>query len=279
MEALLPDDGEMPFYLRALLGSFAVVAIWELLLGVVFQLVAKASTSIADRCAKAPIVDLLVAMVTWGPWVWGIVFARWVGLAGAVLGQMAGLYLWCFLHETLHGDAARGPRIVKFINRTAGRWQNHLALWVTLIALPGFWFIRLMEVVCYWPLVVLLNFPKYRQSEWINVSRQKFSGLIGHDLVWCLYCDWMTGVYSLGAEMLRNVESFWCPIRFYEGKKCENCKTDFPDIANGWVQPDATMADVVATMEQKFSDGHREWFGHPARLTVKGRPIETVPIA
>ena len=40
----------------------------------------------------------------------------------------------------------------------------------------------------------------------------------------------LTGVYSLGAEMLRNVESFWCPIRFYDGKKCDNCKLDFPDI-------------------------------------------------
>jgi hypothetical protein len=266
-------------YLRLLLESFAIVAAWELLLGFLFQLVAKASTGVADRCAKAPIVDVLVALVTWVPWVWGIIFARWIGLAGAVLGEMAGLYLWCFLHEMLYREAARGPRIVKFINRTAGRWQNHLALWVTLIALPGFWFIRLMEIVCYWPLVVLLKFPKYDQSEWINVSRQKFSGLIGHDLVWCLYCDWMTGVYSLGAEMLRNVESFWCPIRFYEGKKCDNCKTDFPDIAHGWVQPDGTMADVVATLEEQYSGGHREWFGHPARLTVKGRPLETVPVS
>jgi hypothetical protein len=269
----------MNLYLRLLVESFAIVAAWALLLGFLFQLVAKASTSVADRCAKAPIVDVLVAAVTWVPWVWGAVFARWIGLAGAVLGQMAGLYLWCFLHEMLHREAARGPRIVKFLNRTVGRWQNHLALWVTLIALPGFWVIRLMEIVCYWPLVVLLGFPRYDQSEWINVSRQRFSGLVGHDLVWCLYCDWMTGVYSLGAEMLRNVESFWCPIRFYEGKKCENCKTDFPDIAHGWVEPDGTMSDVVGTLEQHYSGDNRQWFGHPARLTVKGRPIETVPIA
>ena len=37
--------------------------------------------------------------------------------------------------------------------------------------------------------------------------------VIGHALIWCLYCDWMTGVWSLGTEMLRNVESFWYPIR------------------------------------------------------------------
>ena len=145
---------------------------------------------------------------------------------------------------------------------------------MTLVALPGFWFIRFIEITAYWPLVVLLGFPKYKQSDWINVSRQKFEGLIGHDLIWCLYCDWMTGVYSLGAEMLRNVESFWCPIRFYDGKKCANCTIDFPDVDNGWVAPGATMTDVLATMEEKYGDGRREWFGHPARLTVKGRSLE-----
>src|SRR5207249_402395 len=112
-----------------------------------------------------------------------------------------------------------GPRIVKFLNGAVGRWRNHGALLVTLVAAPGFWLVRIHEVILYPFLIWFLNFPRYREAEWINVSRQKFDGLVGHDLIWCLYCDWMTGVYSLGAEMLRNVESFWCPIRFYEGKK------------------------------------------------------------
>ena len=266
-------------HLRLFLESATVVLAWELLLGFTLQLIAKASRAIADRLARAPILDLIVAMLTWIPWVWGCLYAGWLGLAGVLLGELIGAYAWCFLHELLHRDAARGPRIVKFLNRTVGRWQNHVALWVTLIALPGFWVIRAMEMLSYWPLVVLLKFPKYNQGEWINVSRQKFSGLIGHDLIWCLYCDWMTGVYSLGAEMLRNVESFWCPIRFYDGKKCENCKTDFPDIAAGWTDASGNMADVVANLESHYSDGHREWFGHPARLTVKGRPIETVVVS
>jgi hypothetical protein len=265
--------------LRAFAETFIIVAAWELILGFTFQLIAQAPAAIADRCARAPVVDLLVALVTWIPWLWACIFAGWIGLLASVLAQMAALYLWCFAHEMTHRQAASGPRIIKFINRTVGRWQNHLALWVTLVALPGFWVVRLMEVAAYQPLVWVLNFPRYRQGEWINVSRQKFSGLVGHDLVWCLYCDWMTGVYSLGAEMLRNVESFWCPIRFYEGKKCENCRTDFPDIEHGWTRADGTMADVVATLEQHYSDGRREWFGHPARLTVKGKPIETVVIA
>ena len=269
----------MNLLLRLFLESAAIVVAWELLLGLTFQLIAKVGGTLAEKCTRAPILDLEVAACTWIPWVWGCIFAKWIGLAGALVGQMLALYAWCFAHEMLHREAARGPRIVKFLNRTVGRWQNHLALWVTLIALPGFWVIRLMEIVSYWPLVALLKFPKYDQGEWINISRQKFSGLVGHDLVWCLYCDWMTGVYSLGAEMLRNVESFWCPIRYYDGKKCENCKIDFPDIANGWVDANGSMSDVVAVLEDQYGHGRREWFGHPARLTVKGQPLETVVVS
>jgi hypothetical protein len=132
-------------------------------------------------------------------------------------------------------------------------------------------FIRLMEVAMYPALIHLLDFPPYDQAQWVNVSRQKFSGLVGHDLIWCLYCDWMTGVYSLGAEMLRNVESFWCPIRFYDGKKCENCKLDFPDVNGGWVPADGDMQQVDQKMQAMYGDGQRAWFGHPVRLTVKGR--------
>jgi len=220
------------------------------------------------RCA--PTLDLVVSVFTWIPWVVGLSLLGWRGLVAAVVAQFISLKAWCLIHELANREAARGPRIVEVINRLVGPWRNHLALWVTAIALPGFLMIRLIEIVVYWTLPLLLNFPKYRQAEWVNCSRQKFDGLIGHDLIWCLYCDWMTGVYSLGAEMLRNVESFWCPIRFYDGKKCENCNVDFPDITNGWVKPGATMKDVTDVLEEKYSTGERAWFGHPVRLTVKG---------
>jgi hypothetical protein len=75
----------------------------------------------------------------------------------------------------------------------------------------------------------------------------------------------MTGVYSLGAEMLRNVESFWCPIRFYDGKKCENCKLDFPDLENGWIASDGSMDEVEQLLQDKYGDENRSWFGHPNR--------------
>ncbi len=224
--------------------------------------------------ARAPWLDIVVALMTWVPWVVGGIMGGWAALVGVLLGQVLTLYAWCWIHESLHPHAKRGPRIIKFINVAVGRWQNHLALWVTVIALPGFWFIRFLEITTYPVLVWLLNFPPYRQSDWINVSRQKFDGLVGQDLIWCLYCDWMTGVYALGAEMLRNVESFWCPIRYYDGKKCANCQIDFPDIANGWVDAAGTMQDVTDVMQEKYGDGQRAWFGHPVRLTVKGKAVE-----
>lgn len=268
-------------HLRALLcclaGTIVGVGVLAALLTLVPRM-GRRGRAIADVCAQAPLLDIFVAALTWVPWLLGYIFAGWVGLPGTLAGQAIVLGLWCTLHERMYRQAARGPRIVKFINRTVGRWRNHLALWLTLIALPGFWFIRVLQITAYWPLVVLLRFPKYRQPEWINVSRQKFEGLVGHDLVWCLYCDWMTGVYSLGAEMLRNVESFWCPIRYYHGKKCENCRIDFPDIEQGWVAADRTMGDVEALMEAKYGDGQRAWFGHPVRLTVKGTVVDPVKI-
>jgi hypothetical protein len=228
---------------------------------------------IASAFTRAPLLDLMVSTFTWIPWLAFGIALGWRGLIGAIVGEIATLFAWVLVHELAHREAARGPRIVKFINREVGRWRNHAALWVTSIALPGFLFIRFLELACYPMLVLLLDFPRYKQSEWVNVSRQKFDGLVGHDLIWCLYCDWMTGVYSLGAEMLRNVESFWCPIRFYDGKKCDNCKLDFPDIAHGWVAPNGTMSDVEQTLDAQYGNGNHAWFGHPTRITVHGRPV------
>jgi hypothetical protein len=227
---------------------------------------------IVDFCIKAPGLDLVLSLFTWFPWLIFYSDYGWHGFIACVLGQVAALYIWITLHERVHHEVLAGPRIVKTHNRLVGQWQNHVALWVSVIALPGFLFIRLMEVTVYLALVALLRFPKYDQSKWVNISRQKFTGLIGHDLIWCLYCDWMTGVYSLGAEMLRNVESFWCPIRFYDGKKCDNCKLDFPDIDGGWVPANGTLQQVTDKLETMYSgEGDRAWFGHPVRLTVKGK--------
>lgn len=271
---------------------------------VVFLLVGAAALHVAARVApgfhgvlcRAPLLDVVVAYFTVAPWFLGPALATnadainaglspiawWWGLLAGVAGQVVGLLIWERAHELRHREAARGPRIVKALNRTVGPVRNHAAVWWTALAVPVFWFIRFAEVVVYPPLVWIVRFPRYRQGEWINVSRHKFSGLVGHDLIWCLYCDWMTGVWSLGSEMLRNVESFWCPIRFIDEKKCENCVLDFPDVDGGWVRPEAGMAGAVGVVEAQYPPGQREnsWFGHPGRgkaasptqVTVEGRP-------
>ena len=108
------------------------------------------------------------------------------------------------------------------------------------------------QLILYTPLVKLVQFSPYNAADWISVSRQKFSGLVGHDLLWCLYCDWMTGVWSLGTERLRNVESWGCPIRCSCEKKCANCAIDFPDVNNAWVHASGNMADVVKTLDRMY---------------------------
>ena len=214
---------------------------------------------------KAPGLDVIVSLFLWVPWVIGAIIDGWLGLVAAIAAQVLVMQSWIFAHEFAHRQTTKGSRIHRFMNQQFSWWRNNLALWATALAVPVFFLIRFAEVFIYPILVWVLEFPDYKHSEWVNVSRQKFQGLIGKDLIWCLYCDWMTGVYSLGAEMLRNVESFWCPIRFYEGKKCDNCKLDFPDIEGGWVATDGTMDDVENLLKEKYGDRQRSWFGHPDR--------------
>lgn len=228
---------------------------------------------IAGLLVRAPVLDWLVIYFTVLPLIVGPIVAGWAGLAGAVVGQVAAMLSWIQLHELANRQAVRGPRIVKSLNRIVGPWRNHAALWVTAIVLPGFSLVRLAQIFCYPLLHRLVGLPKYDAAEWVNVSRQKFEGLVGHDLIWCLYCDWMTGVWSLGTEMLRNVESFWCPIRFYSGKKCENCAIDFPDVDGGWVPADGTMSEVAQTIERMHGQGNHAWFGKRVPLTVHGTEI------
>jgi len=224
-------------------------------------------------------LDLMITHFTVMPMFVGLYIASIAGLIGAIIGQAAGMLVWINLHEMSNREACEGARIVKTLNKSVGAWRNHLALWITALAVPLFWFVRLAEWVVYPPLTWTVRLPPYKSSEWVNVSRHKFEGLVGHDLIWCLYCDWMTGVWSLGTEMLRNVESFWCPIRFYDGKKCENCTLDFPDVGGGWVPADGTMEDVTKVLETQHAQGDHSWFGHPGRVdsgevTVEGERQE-----
>lgn len=242
-----------------------------------------AGRALSSWFCRAPGLDVLIAYFTVAPMAAGCIVgagstdASWGWMAGLGVGvasQVSMLLIWTPLHELANRAYVRGPRIVSHINARVGPVRNHAAVWTTALAVPVFALVRFAEYVVYPPLTWLIRLPPYRASEWVNVSRHKFRGLVGHDLIWCLYCDWMTGVWSLGTEMLRNVESFWCPIRFDSAKKCENCRVDFPDVDRGWARADGTMADVVAALDRHYPGpgGDNQWFGHPARLTVEGRP-------
>ncbi len=254
---------------------FAATAVALLLGAGVLHLLPKLGApgrALSESLCRGIGLDLMITYFTVAPMIVGFAVGCWLGLLAAIAGQVVGLLIWTWLHELAHPAARKGPRIVKTLNRSVGRWRNHTAVWITALAVPLFWLVRVAEWVVYPPLTWIVKLPPYKSADWVNVSRHKFDGLVGHDLIWCLYCDWMTGIWSLGTEMLRNVESYWCPIRFYSDKKCENCKIDFPDIENGWVPADGNMADVVKVIETKQADGDHSWFGHPRRVTIEGKP-------
>lgn len=219
----------------------------------------------SDALLRAPILDLIVGLFTWIPWIATFCLYGLPGLFGCFIGQMIMLSSFCNIHTMLY--KYKGPTLKYTHNQIVGPTRNHIGLLISLLALPILLSVRFGQIFIYPLLVWTLNFPKYKSGDWINVSHQKFNGLVGHDLIWCLYCDWMTGVYAFGGEMLRNVESFWCPIRFYDGKKCENCKIDFPDLKD-WVAADGAMTDVTSLLTEKYPPGSkapRSWFGHPVR--------------
>ena len=223
---------------------------------------------ILDTLSKAPALDGVIVAYQILPLVAGAVFGGWAGLAGALAGCLIAYFVWVIAHEYHHREIIRkGPRIVTTLNRIVGSsFRQQTALWTTTLAFPAFWLIRLAEIIVYPVLVWGIKLPPYKAGDWVTISRHKFEGLVGHDRLWCLYCDWMTGVYSLGAEMLRNLESFWCPIKFQSGSKCANCKLDFPDIEKGWIPHDGSMEDVVRLLEEKYGNAEpNRWYGHKDR--------------
>ena len=199
----------------------------------------QAGERLSDACCRAPLLDVIVFYFTFLPLIVGPLIAGWPGLLSAVLAQLATLLTWQTIHEALHREAMKGPRILRSSTRSSGLFAISRPSTLPVLPYPSFGFShgRIDTVSTSRQTGPP---PRLQCSDWISVSRQKFSGLVGHDLIWCLYCDWMTGVWSLGTEMLRNVESLWCPIRFACDKKCANCAIDFPDVNNGWVHASGT---------------------------------------
>lgn len=243
-----------------LLSAFFVFTYLTVIVLFIYQVSVK-----SDYFCSAPGLDIAMASLTIFPWfVLNSMFGI-KGFIGSLLGQILILSAFINIHEMIF--KVKEPTIKRTLNEIIGPVKNHIGLFISLLALPVLWSVRIGEIII-WPLLVwTLNFPKYNSGDWVNVSRHKINGMTGHDMVWCLYCDWMTGIYSFGAEMLRNVESFWCPIKFYSSKKCENCKIDFPDIEK-WVPSSGSKEEVAELLLNKYPPGsekERGWFDHPSR--------------
>ncbi len=223
----------------------------------------RAAFAITESIARAPWLDLFVSLFTWMPWGVGAFLSGWSGVAAAIVAQLLFLHAFCLVHRAVRGK--KGRTLTDAQSRILGPFRNQLCLMVQTPAVLVFAQVRLAEILLYPPVAWLGRLPTYKSSEWVNLSRHKYDGLIGYDLLWCWYCDWMTGIWALGSEMLRNIESFWCPIQFRSPVKNRNIATDFPDVAR-WAPADGTMEDAVRAFEAHY-DGKQpnRWWGHPDR--------------
>ncbi len=243
--------------------SIIVTAILIFLALAIAAVFTRFAYGISEKITLAPLLDIFVSLFTWVPWAAGLYLAGWRGLVGAVLAQVLFLHAFCLVHRALRGRTGR--TLTDAQAKLLGPVRNQLCLLMQTPAILVFAQVRLATMLLYPPVAWLGKLPTYKSSEWINLSRHKYDGLIGYDLLWCWYCDWMTGVWALGSEMLRNIESFWCPIRFRSDTKNQNISTDFPDVAK-WAPADGTMEDAVRAFEAHY-DGSRKnsWWGHPDR--------------
>lgn len=252
-----------------------------------------AGRRLSAALARAPGLDLVLVYLLQLPQAaglvagWSLASARainpWLGaLAGlgvSLLAQAVALVLWMRAHEAWHSRLRPRPHTIKRALRDvlgggfSAHARNSVAVWWTALAIHVFFLIRVAQYVVYPVLVWLVRLPRLNHAAYVNVSRQKFAGLVGSDRVWCLYCDWMTGLWSLGSEMLRNLESFWCPIRFASPEKCARCTLDFPDVAASWVPASGTMAEVDAVLRAHYPGPNNEnsWHAAPVPLSVRGR--------
>lgn len=251
----LPDDPPVIHFFTVLGGIFLGLAV-----AAVFTRLAYAVT---DKIAQAPGLDFFISLFTWMPWVAGALWTGWSGVAAAVVAQLLFLHAFCLVHRALRGR--KGRTLTDAQGRVLGPVRNQLCLLVQTPAIIAFVGVRAAELLLYPPIAALGRLPTYKHSEWVNLSRHKYDGLIGYDLLWCWYCDWMTGLWCLGSEMLRNIESFWCPIRFRSDIKNRNASIDFPDVEK-WAPANGTMEDAVQAFEKHYDrKSANSWWGHPDR--------------
>jgi len=219
--------------------------------------------AVCQKITRAPVLDFFISLFTWMPWAAGAIVYGWWGVLASLGAQFVFLHAFCLTDRAIRGK--KGRTLTDAQGALLGPVRNQIALVATTPAAVLFVGVRLTEMLVYPVVAWLAKLPTYKQGEWVNLSRHKYDGLIGYDLVWCWYCDWMTGLWALGTEMLRNIESFWCPIRFRDETKNQNALIDFPDVEK-WAPADGTMEDAVKAWEKHY-DGRREnsWWGHPDR--------------
>jgi len=249
--------------MESLICPFGLVLGGLILAGILTRL----AFAVTESIARAPLLDIFISLFTWAPWASGYFLAGWTGVLAGILAQIVFLHVFCLVHRALRGK--KGRTLTDAQGRILGPLRNQLCLLVQTPAVLIFVQVRLAEILLYPPIAWLGKLPTYKHSEWVNLSRHKYDGLIGYDLLWCWYCDWMTGVWALGSEMLRNIESFWCPIQFLDPAKNRNAAIDFPDVRT-WAPPDGSIEDAVRAFEAHY-DGRRKnsWWGHPDRQPDK----------
>jgi hypothetical protein len=67
--------------------------------------------SLSSFLCRAPGLDVTVSLIIWVPWVISGFTGGWIGFVGCLLGQIIALQLWVVVHERLHAEYLRGPRI------------------------------------------------------------------------------------------------------------------------------------------------------------------------
>jgi len=208
-----------------------------------------------DRLLVGFGVDAAIGSFTLGPFAVALAipavraggWAAW--LVAPIVASMVYLVAWCLADELLRGPRG-GFRIRRYWIRRDG-WLRYTLGWSILLAVPVFWLVRLAQAIVYPVLNIAWGLPRLRTRDYIALSRHKTKGLVGADYLFCLYCEWMTGLWSLGTEMLRHLESMWCPLRFGRADQCARCTATFPDIAQ-WAPAEGGVEGVRAFLELHY---------------------------
>jgi hypothetical protein len=75
----------------------------------------KAGKQLSEACCRVPLLDLIVCYFTVVPLLIGPLVSGWNGVLTALLSQVTMLLIWQWIHEAVHGEARRGPRIIKVL--------------------------------------------------------------------------------------------------------------------------------------------------------------------